>query len=124
MLYEMRGIMKIETLMEKHGLTGDPAAFLAAVAEYATDRHRPTVSETTLIGQIAGDLDLDQGVALGALRGGGTKALHELAKKVRHQAGRPAVTDTKPGEAQAAAARREVARRKANRRAHVVTVGG
>ena len=116
--------MKIETLMEKHGLTGTPDAFLAAVHEYQTDRHRPTVSETTLIGQITGGLDLDQAVALGALRGGGTKALHELAKKVRHQAGRVAPADTKPGPDQAAAARREVARRRANVRRHTVTVGG
>lgn len=117
--------MKIETLMDKHGLTGDSAAFLAAVNEYTTARHRPTPSEETLIAQVAGDLvDLDQGVMLGALRGGGVKALHELARKARHQAGRPAVTDTKPGPDQAAAARREVARRKANLRRHTVTVGG
>ena len=116
--------MKIETLMEKHGLTGDPVNFLAAVREYESDRHRPTPSEETLIAQVAGDLvDLDQGVALGALRGGGVRALHELARKVRHQAGRPAVTDTKPGEAQAAAARREVARRKLSQRLHVITGG-
>ena len=114
--------MDIDKLMEKHGLTGDPVAFLAAVHEYQADRHRATPSETTLIAQIAGNL-LDQGVALGALRGGGVRALHELARKVRHQVGRPAVTDTKPGEAQAAAARREVARRKANLRRHTVTVG-
>ena len=118
-------MMDIEQLMKKYGLTGPVEGFLAAVHEYQTDRHRPTLSEETLIAQVAGDLvDLDQGVALGALRGGGVRALHELARKVRHQAGRPAVTDTKPGEAEAAAARREVARRKANRRAHVVTVGG
>ena len=117
--------MKIEALMEKHGLTGDPAAFLAAVNEYQADRHRPTPSEITLIQQVAGDLaDLDQGVALGALRGGGMKCLHELAKKVRHQAGRPAVTDNKPGPDQAAAALAEQRRRRANLRRHVVTVGG
>ena len=116
--------MKIETLMEKHGLTGDPANFLAAMNEYQTARHRPTPSEEQLIAQIAGDLpDLDPAVALGALRGGGVRSLHELARKVRHQAGRPAVLDNKPGPDQAAAARREVARRKANRRQHVV-VGG
>ena len=115
--------MDIERLMEKHHLAGDQADFLAAVHEYQADRHRPTVSETTLIAQITGGLDLDQAVALGALRGGGTKALHELAKKVRHQAGRAAPADVKPGEAQAAAARREVARRRANLRRHVVTVG-
>ena len=114
--------MDINRLMERHNLTGTPDAFLAAVREYESDRHRATPSETTLIAQIAGNL-LEQGVALGALRGGGTKALHELAKKVRHQAGRPAVTDTKPGPDQAAAARREVARRKANLRRHTVTVG-
>ena len=116
--------MDIDKLMERHGLTGPAEGFLAAVHEYQTDRHRPTVSETTLIGQITGGLDLDQAVALGALRGGGTKALHELAKKIRHQAGRAAPADVKPGEAQAAAARREVARRRANLRRHVVTVGG
>ena len=118
--------MDIDKLMEKYDLTGSPVAFVAAANEYQTARHRPTPSEEVLISQIAGDLvDLDQGVALGALRGGGTKALHELARKIRHQAGRaPAITDNKPGPDQAAAARREVARRKANRRAHVVTVGG
>ena len=116
--------MDTDKLMEKHGLTGDPVAFVAAVNEYTTARHRPTVSETTLIAQITGGLDLDQAVALGALRGGGTKALHELAKKIRHQAGRAAPADVKPGEAQAVAARREVARRRANLRRHVVTVGG
>ena len=115
--------MKIETLMEKHGLTGDPVNFLAAVQEYQADRHRPTPSEETLIAQVAGDLDLDPAVALGALRGGGVRSLHELARKVRHQAGKPAVTDTKPGEAQAAAARREVARRKLSQRLHVITGG-
>ena len=115
--------MKIETLMEKHHLTGDPVNFLAAVQEYQADRHRPTPSEETLIAQVAGDLDLDPAVALGALRGGGVRSLHELARKVRHQAGKPAVTDTKPGPDQAAAARREVARRKANLRRHTVTVG-
>lgn len=116
-------MMDIEQLMKKYGLTGPVEGFLAAVHEYQTDRHRPTLSEETLIAQITGGLDLDQAVALGALRGGGTKALHELAKKVRHQAGRPAVTDTKPGEAQAAAARREVARRKLNQRLHVIKGG-
>ena len=116
--------MKIETLMEKHGLTGDPANFLAAMNEYQADRHRPTPSEEQIISQIAGDLDLDQGVALGALRGGGVKVLHTLAQKIRHQAGRAAPTDTKPTPDQAAAARREVARRRANLRRHVVTVGG
>ena len=117
--------MKIETLMEKHHLTGDPVNFLAAVQEYQADRHRPTPSEGQIISQIAGDLDLDQGVALGALRGGGVRSLHELARKVRHQAGRvPAVLDNKPGPDQAAAARREVMRRKANLRRHTVTVGG
>ena len=117
--------MKIEELMMRHNLTGTPDAFLAALAEYAATRNRPTPSEETLIQQVAGDLpDLDQGVALGALRGGGVRALHELARKVRHQAGRaPAVTDNKPGPDQAAAARREVARRKANLRRHTVTVG-
>ena len=117
--------MDIDKLMEKYHLTGTREDFLAALTEYQAEKHRPTPNEETLIAQVAGDLvDLDQGVALGALRGGGVRALHELARKVRHQAGRPAVTDTKPGEAEAAAARREVARRKANRRAHVVTVGG
>ena len=116
--------MDIDKLMEKHGLTGPVEGFLAAVNEYATARHRPTPSEEVLIQQIAGDLDLDQAVALGALRGGGTKALHELARKVRHQAGRAPAVDTKPGEAQATAARREVARRRANVRRHTVTVGG
>ena len=117
--------MDIEKLMEKYNLAGDQADFLAAIHEYQAGKYRPTPSEAQIVSQIAGDLDLDQGVALGALRGGGVRALHELARKVRHQAGRaPAVTDLKPGEAQAAAARREVARRKANRRAHVVTVGG
>ena len=116
-------MMDIEQLMKKYGLTGPVEGFLAAVHEYQTDQHRPTLSEETLIAQITGGLDLDQAVALGALRGGGTKALHELAKKVRHQAGRPAVTDTKPGEAQAAAARREVARRKLSQRLHVITGG-
>ena len=116
--------MKIEELMDRHHLTGDSANFLAAVAEYQADRHRPTPSEEVLVQQIAGDLvDLDQGVALGALRGGGVRALHELARKVRHQAGRAAPTDLKPGADQAAAARREVARRRANLRRHVVTVG-
>ena len=116
--------MKIEELMMRHGLTGPVEGFLAAVADYQADRNRPTPSEATLIAQISGDLDLDQGVALGALRGGGTKALHELAKKVRHQAGRAAPADTKPGPDQAAAAWREVMRRRANLRRHVVTVGG
>ena len=116
--------MDVDKLMERHGLTGPVAGFLAAVAEYQADRHRPTPSEEQIVSQIAGDLDLDQGVMLGALRGGGTKALHELAKKVRHQAGRPAPLDVKPSPDQAAAARREVARRKANLRRHVVTVGG
>ena len=115
--------MLFRSLMEKHHLAGDQADFLAAVHEYQADRHRPTPSEEVLIAQITGGLDLDQAVALGALRGGGTKALHELAKKVRHQAGRVAPADAKPGEAQAAAARREVARRKANLRRHTVTVG-
>lgn len=116
--------MDIDKLMEKHGLTGDPVAFLAAVHEYQADRHRPTPSEEQIVAQIAGDLDLDQGVALGALRGGGVKVLHTLAQKIRHQAGRAAPADTKPGPDQAAAARREVARRRANLRRHVVTVGG
>lgn len=116
--------MDIDKLMEKHGLTGDPVAFVAAVNEYTTARHRPTPSEEVLIAQVAGDLDLDPAVALGALRGGGVRSLHELARKVRHQAGRAAPTDTKPGPDQAAAARREVARRRANLRRHVVTVGG
>ena len=117
-------MMDIEQLMKKYGLTGPVEGFLAAVHEYQTDRHRPTLSEETLIAQITGGLDLDQGVALGALRGGGTKALHELARKVRHQVGRPAVTDTKPGPDQAAAALAEQRRRKLNRRSHVVTIGG
>ena len=117
--------MDIDKLMERHNLTGTPDAFLAAVHEYQADRHRPTPSEEQIIAQIAGDLaDLDQGVMLGALRGGGTKALHELAKKIRHQAGRAAPLDVKPSPDQAAAARREVARRRANLRRHVVTVGG
>ena len=116
--------MKIEELMLKYALTGDPAAFVAAVNEYQADRHRPTVSETTLIAQISGDLDLDPAVALGALRGGGVRSLHALAQKIRHQAGRAAPADTKPGPDQAAAARREVARRKANVRRHTVIVGG
>ena len=118
--------MDVDKLMERHHLAGTREDFLAAVQEYQADRNRPTPSEGQIVAQVAGDLpDLDPAVALGALRGGGVKALHELARKVRHQAGRaPAVTDLKPGEAQAAAARREVARRKANRRAHVVTVGG
>jgi len=116
--------MDIDKLMEKHGLTGDPVAFVAAVNEYTTARHRPTPSEEVLIAQVAGDLDLDPAVALGALRGGGVRSLHELARKVRHQAGRAAPADTKPGPDQAAAARREVARRRANLRRHVVTVGG
>jgi len=116
--------MDIEKLMERHNLTGDQADFLAALAEYQADRHRATPSEATLIAQVAGDLDLDPAVALGALRGGGVRSLHELAKKVRHQAGRAAPLDTKPGEAQATAARREVMRRKANLRRHTVTVGG
>ena len=115
--------MKIEELMKKYNLTGDPANFLAALAEYQADRHRPNPSEEQIIAQVAGDLDLDPAVALGALRGGGVRSLHELARKVRHQAGKPAVTDTKPGPDQAAAARREVARRKANLRRHTVTVG-
>ena len=116
--------MKIEELMKKYNLTGDPANFLAALAEYQADRHRPNPSEEQIIAQVAGDLDLDPAVALGALRGGGTKALHELARKVRHQARRaPAVTDNKPGPAQAAAARREVARRKLNQRLHVIKGG-
>lgn len=118
--------MDVDKLMERHGLTGDPSAFLAAVAEYQADRHRPTPSEQMLIQQVAGDLGdlLDQGVALGALRGGGVGVLHALAQKLRHQAGRANVLDTKPTPDQAAAARREVARRKANLRRHVVTVGG
>ena len=33
--------MKIEELMTKYGLTGDPVDFLAAVREYEADRHRP-----------------------------------------------------------------------------------
>lgn len=115
--------MDIDKLMEKHGLTGDPVAFVAAVNEYQAGKYRPTPSEEMLIAQVAGDLDLDPAVALGALRGGGMRSLHELARKVRHQAGKPAVTDTKPGPDQAAAARREVARRKANLRRHTVTVG-
>lgn len=115
--------MDIERLMEKHHLAGDQADFLAAVYEYQADRNRPTPSEGQIIAQVAGDLDLDPAVALGALRGGGVRSLHELAKKVRHQAGRAAPTDTKPGPDQAAAARREVARRRANMRRHVVTVG-
>ena len=118
--------MDIDKLMEKHGLTGTASAFLAALAEYTEAKNRPTPSEAQIIGQIAGDLvDLDPAVALGALRGGGVRALHELARKIRHQAGRaPAVIDNKPGPDQAAAARREVARRRANLRRHVVTVGG
>ena len=116
--------MKIEELMTKYGLTGDPVDFLAAVAEYADAKNRPTASEEMLIQQVAGDLDLDRALALGALRGGGVGVLHTLAQKVRHQAGRAAPLDTKPGPDQAAAARREVARRKANLRRHVVTVGG
>ena len=116
--------MKIETLMEKYHLAGNVSDFLAAVNEYATARNRPTASEETLIQQIAGEVDLDRALALGALRAGGTKALHELAKKARHQAGRPAVTDTKPGPDQAAAALAEQRRRKLNRRSHVVAVGG
>jgi len=116
--------MKIEGLMKKHGLTGTPDAFLAALAEYQAEKYCPTESEVQIVSQIAGDLDLDQGVALGALRAGGVRSLHELAKKVRHQAGRaPAVTDNKPGPDQAAAARREVARRKLNQRLHVITGG-
>ena len=117
--------MKIEALMEKHGLTGPVEGFLAAVQEYQADRHRPTPSEEQMNAQIAGDLtDLDPAVALGALRGGGVRVLHTLAQKIRHQAGRAAPTDTKPGEAEAIAARREVERRRANLRRHVVTVGG
>ena len=117
--------MDVDKLMERHHLAGTREDFLAAVQEYQADRNRPTPSEGQIVAQVAGDLpDLDPAVALGALRGGGVKALHELARKVRHQAGRAAVLDTKPGPDQAAAARREVARRKANRRAHVVTVGG
>jgi len=115
--------MKIETLMEKYHLAGNVSDFLAAVNEYATARNRPTASEETLIQQIAGEVDLDRALALGALRAGGTKALHELAKKARHQAGRAVPTDTKPGEAEAEAARREVMRRKANQRRHVVPWG-
>ena len=117
--------MDVDKLMERHGLTGDPSAFLAAVQEYQADRNRPTPSEGQIVAQVAGDLtDLDPAVALGALRGGGVRALHELARKVRHQAGRAAPLDTKPGPDQAAAARREVARRRANARRHIVTVGG
>jgi len=116
--------MKIETLMEKHGITGDPANFLAAMNEYQTARHRPTPSEEQLIAQVAGDLDLDQGVALGALRGGGVKVLHTLAQKIRHQAGRAAPVDLKPDQAAAVAAVREQRRRRANLRRHVVTIGG
>lgn len=116
--------MKIEDLMMRHGLTGTSEAFLAAVAEYQAERHHPTPSEETLIAQVAGDLDLDPAVALGALRGGGVRTLHALAQKIRHQSGRAPAVDTKPGEAQATAARREVARRKANLRRHTVTVGG
>ena len=117
--------MKIEDLMIRHGLTGPVEGFLAALTEYQAARHHPTPSEEVLVQQIAGDLpDLDQGVALGALRGGGVRALHELARKVRHQAGRAAPVDLKPGPDQAAAARREVMRRKANLRRHTVTVGG
>ena len=116
--------MKIEQLMARHNLTGTPDAFLAAVQEYQADRNRPTPSEGQIVAQVAGDLDLDPAVALGALRGGGVRALHELARKVRHQAGRAAPLDTKPGPDQAAAAQREVMRRRANLRRHIVTVGG
>ena len=116
--------MDIDKLMEKYDLTGSPVAFVAAVNEYQVARHHPTPSEEQIVSQIAGDLpDLDPAVALGALRGGGVRSLHELARKVRHQAGRAAPTDTKPGPDQAAAARREVARRRANVRRHTVTVG-
>ncbi len=126
MLYEKKGIMKmdIDKLMERYSLTGTREDFLAAVQEYQADRNRPTPSEEQIVAQITGGLDLDQAVALGALRGGGVRSLHELARKVRHQAGRAAVTDLKPGPDQAAAARREVMRRRANLRRHVVTVGG
>jgi len=117
--------MDIDKLMKKYNLTGTREDFLAAMNEYQAARHRPTPSEEVLISQIAGDLvDLDQGVALGALRGGGTKALHELAKKVRHQAGRVAPVDLKPDQAAAVAAVREQRRRRANLRRHVVTIGG
>ena len=117
--------MDVDKLMERHHLAGTREDFLAAVREYQADRNRPTPSEGQIVAQVAGDLpDLDPAVALGALRGGGVKALHELARKVRHQAGRSAVLDTKPGPDQAAAARREVMRRRANLRRHTVTVGG
>ena len=117
--------MDVDKLMERHHLAGTREDFLAAVQEYQADRNRPTPSEGQIVAQVAGDLpDLDPAVALGALRGGGVKALHELARKVRHQAGRAAVLDTKPGPDQAAAARREVMRRRANLRRHTVTVGG
>ena len=117
--------MDIEKLMEKYHLTGDQSDFLAAVAEYTEAKNRPTPSEAQIIGQIAGDLvDLDPAVALGALRGGGARTLHALAQKVRHQAGRPAVTDTKPGEAQAAAARREVATARAHGAQGVAGISG
>ena len=82
-------------------------------------------SEQMLIQQVAGDLGdlLDQGVALGALRGGGVGVLHTLAQKVRHQAGRAAPADTKPTPDQAAAALTEQRRRKMNQRRHVVPWG-
>lgn len=117
--------MDIEKLMEKYNLAGDQADFLAALAEYQADRHHPTPSEETLIAQVAGDLvDLDQGVALGALRGGGVRVLHTLAQKIRHQAGRAAPVDLKPDQAAAVAAVREQRRRRANLRRHVVPIGG